>query len=142
MQRGFSQNAVHEFRTPLAVLKTRIGLFRKKQDFSPQTTEDFLLYPFLVKFNLIDHGRSFRFHRISDDGGLGHMELPGGLCDVVLWSTLATDRKYYSRLSFILLTFLSHQFGISMISRRGTESHGGGSVPIWRGSTFHIPWWG
>ena len=70
------------------------------------------------------------------------MELPGGLCDVVLWSTLATDRKYYSRLSFILLTFLSHQFGITMISRRGTESHGGVSVPIWRRSTFHIPWWG
>ena len=70
------------------------------------------------------------------------MELPGGLCDVVLWSTLATDRKYYSRLSFILLTVLSHQFGITMISRRGTESHGGGSVPIWRRSTFHIPWWG
>lgn len=71
MQRNFSRSAAHEFRTPLAVLKTRIGLFRKKQDFSPQTTEDFLLYPFLVKFNLIDHGRSFRFHRISDDGGLG-----------------------------------------------------------------------
>ena len=26
----------------MAVLKTRIGLFRKKQDFSPQTTEEFL----------------------------------------------------------------------------------------------------
>ena len=26
----------------MAVLKTRIGLFRKKQDFAPQTTEEFL----------------------------------------------------------------------------------------------------
>ena len=39
---SFSQNAAHEFRTPMAVLKTRIGLFRKKQDFAPQTTEEFL----------------------------------------------------------------------------------------------------
>ena len=42
MQRSFSQNAAHEFRTPLAVLKTRIGLFRKKRDFTPLTTGVFL----------------------------------------------------------------------------------------------------
>ena len=42
MQRNFSRSAAHEFRTPLAVLKTRIGLFRKKQDFRPQATLELL----------------------------------------------------------------------------------------------------
>ena len=35
MQRSFSQNTAHEFCTPLAVLKTRIGLFHEKRDFAP-----------------------------------------------------------------------------------------------------------
>ena len=42
MQKNFSHNAAHEFRTPLTVLKTRIGLFRKKQDFRPEATREFL----------------------------------------------------------------------------------------------------
>lgn len=39
MQKNFSQNAAHEFRTPLTIMKTRIGLFRKKNGLAPQTEE-------------------------------------------------------------------------------------------------------
>lgn len=40
MQKNFSHSAAHEFRTPLAIMKTRIGLFRKKELHpSPYTVE-------------------------------------------------------------------------------------------------------
>lgn len=36
MQKRFSQSAAHELRTPLAVLKTKVDVFRKKQDHTPE----------------------------------------------------------------------------------------------------------
>ena len=42
MQKNFSQNAAHEFRTPLTIMKTRIGLFRKKNGLQAPQTEELL----------------------------------------------------------------------------------------------------
>lgn len=42
MQKHFSHNAAHEFRTPLAILKTRLSLFRKKYGPQPPEVEELL----------------------------------------------------------------------------------------------------
>lgn len=42
MQKNFSHNAAHEFRTPLTILKTRLGLFRKKYGRQTPAVEELL----------------------------------------------------------------------------------------------------
>lgn len=42
MQRQFSQNAAHELRTPLAVLKTKVDVFKKKQEHTKEEYDKLL----------------------------------------------------------------------------------------------------
>lgn len=41
-QKRFSQSAAHELRTPLTVLKTKVAVFRKKGDTTPEATAEML----------------------------------------------------------------------------------------------------
>lgn len=42
MQKRFSQSAAHELRTPLAVLKTKVDVFKKKKEHTPQEYDQLL----------------------------------------------------------------------------------------------------
>ncbi len=42
MQRSFSQSAAHELRTPLTVLKTKVDVFKKKKEHTPEEYDNLL----------------------------------------------------------------------------------------------------